>query len=335
MIKIDFKKLAESSRMDRCLIVIDVIMVWLIGVNLTWIMFDSLFAAKVVQNTLAHGFPGFVEYYRDTVHSNFILYDLVFIYIYLAEFFVRWVVAVIQDKHKRWFFYPLVHWYDLLGCIPAPAFRWLRLLRVVDIVQRLQRMGVTDVTQLAPVRLVLKISEVIVEEISDRVVINVLNGAQTELQHDSPLMHQISHQLIAPRKSQIAGWLADRVNHAAVALYDPRRDHVEGYVKQIVSNAISDEARAQVLSRIPLVGEPVKEAIEETVSDVVFSVLDTLVTDIGASNKAYIVQEFCELMIDELITTPADANDQVRDLLVEAIELVKGQVAVKRWQDTF
>ncbi len=89
---------------------------------------------------------------------------------------IRWAVAIARGTYHRWFFYPFVHWYDLLGCIPVGSFRWLRILRVVSLMFRLQKMGVVDFRDTYIGRSVIKYYRILVEEVSDRVVINVLEG---------------------------------------------------------------------------------------------------------------------------------------------------------------
>src|SRR5690606_42147929 len=51
---------------------------------------------------------------------------LLFVSVYLTEFSIRWLVAIARRTHERWFYFPFVHWYDLLGCIPVGSFRWLQ-----------------------------------------------------------------------------------------------------------------------------------------------------------------------------------------------------------------
>ncbi|MDV7396135.1 hypothetical protein RZS08_32380, partial [Arthrospira platensis SPKY1] len=119
--------------------------------------------------------------YAEQIHTNFVAYDLVFVAIFLTEFVVRWIIAVHRNTYHRWFFYPFVHWYDLLGCIPVGSFRWLRLLRVISIVYRLQKYQIIDISNLYIVRFVRKYLNVLLEELSDRIVLNVLDGVQDEI----------------------------------------------------------------------------------------------------------------------------------------------------------
>ena len=59
------------------------------------------------------------------------LYDLAFVVIFLTEFCVRWVAAVVRKTYMRWYFFPFIHWYDLIGCIPLGGARIFRFLRII------------------------------------------------------------------------------------------------------------------------------------------------------------------------------------------------------------
>ena len=77
----------------------------------------------------------FITNYAE-VHENFALYDLAFIAVFLSEFCIRWVAAIIRQTYMRWYFFPFIHWYDLIGCIPlggARIFRFLRIFSISDI----------------------------------------------------------------------------------------------------------------------------------------------------------------------------------------------------------
>src|SRR5690606_35931745 len=106
--------------------VVDFVMLGLIVLNLAWLLFDTLFTSQFIQRWLLWLAPDFTLFYRDAVHPDFVFYDLIFVAIFLTEFFLRWLVAIRRGTYHRWFFYPFVHWYDLVGCIPVGSFRWLR-----------------------------------------------------------------------------------------------------------------------------------------------------------------------------------------------------------------
>ena len=198
---------------------IDVGMILLVIANLSLILFDWIYRVEAVQSAMETYTPDFYRFYSDSIHANFFEIDLAFVSVYLTEFVIRWAAAIARQTYHRWFFYPFVHWYDLLGCIPVGSFRWLRILRVVSLMYRLQKLGVVDFRDTAVGATVIKYYRILMEEISDRVVINVLDGAQREIRSGGAMMHRIEQDVLAPRRAQLVDYVAGRIADAT------RRSH--------------------------------------------------------------------------------------------------------------
>src|SRR6056297_2996636 len=125
-------------------LVVDVTMLVLIVANLTLIIVDWGFATTFVQGQLQTFTPGVYRWYDQTIHQHFVFYDLLFVSVFVTEILVRWGLAIYRQRYHRWFFYPFVHWYDVLGCIPVGSLRSLRLLRLIAMVPKMQRIGLVD-----------------------------------------------------------------------------------------------------------------------------------------------------------------------------------------------
>src|SRR5699024_6365167 len=119
-------------------------MMVLLLVNLSLIIFDWLFLTSFVKEFLFTHANSFYHYYNENIHKNFLTIDLFFVAIFLTELLIRWGIAIRGHAYHRWFFYPFVHWYDTLGCIPIASFRFFRILRIVSIGYRLQRLSIID-----------------------------------------------------------------------------------------------------------------------------------------------------------------------------------------------
>lgn len=327
---IDFKNLRKSHQIAY--ILVDLTMVALIIFNLLWIIFDTLFSSTTFQELLGWLAPTFTTFYRDTIHPDFVAYDMIFVSIFVTELLIRWAIAIYQKTYHRWFFYPFVHWYDVLGCIPVGSFRWLRLLRVVSILYRLQKYEIIDLSNSYPFRVFKKYFNVLVEEVSDRVVVNVLDGVQDEVRTGNPVAGRIMQDVLLPQKQIIIEWLTDKINDITDTVYPPRRAQLKLYVDSIISESISQDAKVAALEKMPVVGEQIADVIENTVSEIVFSVLDRLVTDIGHEDTDILVKELADIVIDRVME-PSDAlNLAARDVMLDAIEVVKDEVKVQRWK---
>ncbi|MGB1466185.1 MAG: ion transporter, partial [Alcanivorax nanhaiticus] len=83
-IKLHPEKLRPN--LDTLGFLIDLFMITLVIANLALILFDWLFQVQPFQQLLAEQLPAFHQFYRDTVHADFLFYDLCFVAVYLTEF---------------------------------------------------------------------------------------------------------------------------------------------------------------------------------------------------------------------------------------------------------
>lgn len=328
--KVNIDNLKRSHQIT--LFVVDGVMLLLISVNLLWIVFDTLFASELIRSGLTWIAPEFTKFYGERIHPDFVSYDLVFVSIFITEFCLRWVVAIVQKTHHRWFFYPFVHWYDLIGCIPVGSFRWLRLLRIISILYRLQKYGVIDIKNSALGRFVIKYYNVVVEELSDRVVENVLSGVQDEVRGGSPVVEKILTEVLIPQKTLIANWLTVKINEICDDVYLPNQASLREYIEESLSRSIARDSKVAALEAIPVMGPRLVEVIDHTVSDVVFDVINGLMLDIGKQETDHLVTELLDGIIHKILQPSDSLNEASKQVMLDAIDIIKEQVRVQRWR---
>lgn len=327
---IDFQKLKSSHQ--TIIIALDIVMVALIVFNLSWILFDTFYASAIFRNLVASVSPEFEAFYTSKIHPDFVAYDLIFVSIFVTELLVRWAVAIYNKTYHKWFFYPFVHWYDVLGCIPIGSFRWLRLLRVISILYRLQKYEVIDLSKTYPVRFAKKYFNVLVEEVSDRVVLNVLDGVQNEIKTGNPVVEKVMREVLMPQKQVIIQWLTQKVNEITESAYPPNRAQLKSYVDDVIADSISKDLKVAALEKVPFLGGSAVDLLETTVSDVVFSVLDRLVEDVGHEDTDIIIQELADIVIDQLMQPSKELNLASREVLIQSIDVIKDEVRVQKWK---
>lgn len=193
-------------------LILDLVMLGILFLNLAWLIFDALYATDFIYSQIDAFFPALINAY-DPIHHNFLLVDLVFIGIFLSEFCFRWIVAIMRKEHLRWYFFPFLHWYDLVGLIPLGATRLFRFLRIFSILHRLHKYQIIDLNRTAIFRFFAFYYDVFVEELSDRIVVKVLSDAQKDIAAGSPLVDEITEQVLAPRRPVITQWMAGVINH--------------------------------------------------------------------------------------------------------------------------
>lgn len=331
MLKINTDNLRKSHQLIW--FTIDFAMLGLLMINLALLIFDALYGLEIVQNGLGSISPAINEFYRP-IHNNFIAYDLIFVAIFLTEFVVRWGYAIKADVYDRWYFYPFIHWYDIIGCIPVGSFRFLRVLRVISIIYRLHQYKVIDVTQTGVFKFVNFYYEAFLEELSDRIVIKVLSGAQDEVQRGSPLFERIQHDILYPRRAMLTDWISQRVAEAAQEGYVPNRGALRSYLENRVDNALKQNLELSRLKYLPVVGPTIQETLEECVGDIVAHVIHQILEDLALSSN----HAFIEDIVNVFLPSPNDTEDEVQNdaliaLITEILEAVKTQVRVKHWRE--
>lgn len=324
---------------------IDLIMLALLFLNLALIIFDSIYSFEGVQNLLAEQAPGLQASYHP-VHQNFIVYDLMFVAVFLTEFLVRWVHSVHRKLYARWYFYPFIHWYDLIGCIPVAGFRFLRVLRVISIVYRLHRYGIIDFTQTRLFRFLAFYYEAFMEELSDRIVLKVLTGMQEEVRHGSPLIERIQYDILQPRRELLTDWVSARVATAARDGYLPNRGAMRNYLESRVNQAIRQNPELSRLRFLPIFGSTVQGTLEESISDIVANVVHQVMEDLASSRNHEFIADLVDIVLPgggrPAAGTPGDMtrkttgqqdNEALINVTLEVIDAIKTQVRHKRWRE--
>lgn len=329
-IRVEPRRLGPN--LDTVGFLVDMAMILLVIINLSWIFFDWLFAREWFSTWLEQQAPEFHLAYASTLHENFFYYDLMFVAVYLAEFMVRWIVEAARGTYHRWWFFPVLRWYDLIGCIPIGGFRWLRLLRVFSLLYRLQRMGVIDLSDTAAGRFLRKYYAVLVEEVSDRVVINVLEGIQREIREDNPLTHDIERKVLAPRREPLVDYLAERLISVAGETQRNYREPLGAYLASVTDKALRRTPSGRRLAAVPGAGPRTMALLRDTVKELGVALSDQLVEDLeNPANRSTVDQ-----LLDDLLRRLGGEREQldglVRDTLLEVLDEVKAHVAIQRWK---
>lgn len=326
-------RLSSWKRSELLVFTVDLVMLGLILVNLAFILFDGLFSIGQVQDAIARFIPGLYRSYLPT-HEHFALYDSWFVAVFIAELLIRWAIAALRKTYHKWWFYPFIHWYDTLGCIPVGSFRFLRVLRIVSILYRLQRNRLIDLTKTYLFRQGRKYYRVLVEEVSDRVVLNVLQGMKDEVRKGSPVVDKIAREVILPRRQELVLWLSDRVQAAVAEHYGSYRADVKAYVDERIERAVAENREISTLEAIPLIGTSIRNTLEKAIADIVFRVLDGVVHDLSDEQSRVLIDELSGVALDAMLFRESDGVLQgtIRQMVTESIDRVADEVSVQQWK---
>lgn len=333
--KIDYDKLSKSHTSG--LLFLDLFMILLILFNLGWIIFEYSFTIESFRTFLTWAAPVFSEWYGREIHPNFFYYDLIFVAIFVLELSVRWTIAIFRKTYAKWFFYPFVHWYDVLGCIPLSSFRALRLLRVFSMFYRLNRLGIIDMRSTYIFKQLDKYLGILTEEISDRVVVNVLSGVQDEVKKGTPIADKIVREVLLPKQHIISTWMAKRIGVITINIFE-KNEHV---FRKIIDDALSKSIRNNKdiarLKLIPGAGALITNVLNESVSDITFnSIKESIYQFSNPENNASMINDASRMILETLIESH-EGDDHSLDELVsnitsDVIEVIKDEVKVQQWK---
>jgi hypothetical protein len=310
---------------------VDLLMLALLIINLIWLLFDGLFGTQAFKSILASMSPDLVSGYAP-IHDNFVLYDLAFVVIFLTEFCVRWAAAVVRKTYVRWYFFPFIHWYDLIGCIPLGGARIFRFLRIFSIFYRLQKYQIIDLRNTAVYRFILFYYEVFVEELSDRIVVKVLTDAQKDIAAGSPLIEDISQQVIATRLPILTQWLSSIMVHIGESIeHNEHGESVRSHVQKSVGKAVRGNSQVSTLKLVPVLGSTIEKTLEQSVTDIVTQSIINLLKDITPEK----IDDFVEHGLGRFSSEDHMLDQEVLTIVNECLELVKQHVSQQRWKDSF
>lgn len=322
---------AISRLSERLLVVWDVAIVVLVVINLALLLFDSLYLIPPLNAAFEAVAPGLHAAYDESIRANFFEIDLCFVAIFLLDVLLGWIIAVAQRRYARWFFYPFVHWYDVLGCIPLGGFRWLRILRVVSLLIRLQRLGVIDVNRWAIYRFYRTYYGVMMEELSDRVALKLLSDIQSEVRQSENFTQRVSQEVIQPRKEALVEEVAARIERTVDKSYAENHQQIHRYVAALIGRTLEENAELRRLRRLPM-GDALAEGLERSLTDIASRVVHETIDGLRSPQFHVLLSDMVGSGIDAWLRVDDTADKVTQQVLIDMLELLKDQVAVQRWK---
>jgi hypothetical protein len=316
---------------------VDIVMLVLIVANLFLILIDWGFESVLVQQQLQAWAPSLYRWYDQTIHHHFFFYDLAFVAVFVAEILVRWGLAIYRQRYHRWFFYPFVHWYDVLGCIPVSSLRSLRLLRVIAMVPKMQRIGLFDLRDTYLYRKFEKYRDIVLEEISDRVTVRIIEGLQTEIRGSQPVTERIAEEVIAPQREALIQALTHRLQEATAVAYGSHQADFHDYLDEVIADAVDNNREISTIASLPGVGRPVATLLERAISDIVFSVIDRMVADLASLDNDRAITEVAAISTDALLSPKYDErlNRLARSVVLQSLDVIKDHVQIREWKEEY
>lgn len=323
---------AGSRRRERLYLVWDIAIVVLVSANLLLLLVDSLFLLPPLNAGLEALAPSLHQAYGSAIHQRFMTIDLVFVSIFLLDVLAGWAVAIAERRYARWFFYPFVHWYDVLGCIPISGFRILRVLRLISLLIRLQRLGAIDIRRWGLYAFFERYYRVLMEELSDRVATRLLSSLQEEVRRSDDFTKRLSEKVIQPRKEALVDEIAKRLETTVDKSYAENHQEVHRYVATLVTRTLEENQELARLRRLPM-GEQMAQAMERSLSDVASRVVHEVIDGLRSPRFKSLIGDLAGSGIDAWLYVDQRTDRVTEQVLIETLEMLKDEIAVQRWRD--
>ncbi|MBH2002030.1 MAG: preprotein translocase subunit SecA [Moraxellaceae bacterium] len=323
-----------NSKFFKLFLVYDIFMVFIIVFNLFCLGMNFFLMSNIGTwffNTIH--LSNVLEFYRSYLHPWVITTEAWFIIFLITELVVRWTIAIVNKHHTRWWFFPFIHWYEILAIIPH--LRFLRLFRAGIIAYRLHELGYKVVPDNVRIKAAFYYS-VIMEELSDRVVISVIDGVRQELETSSS-HKKIIHDLVDHHRQLFTVALSSLLQESLAKTLQEQQPMITKKVGIIVNQAIEDTPElTQLLRLIPLVGGRIEQQIQTIGQRLGENISIGLIEPFTAGsahnpneNYQLIAEKVSELNIDNQYL-----EELVESVVFESLAAIRKQVKIKQWQQT-
>ncbi|RLE19227.1 MAG: hypothetical protein DRJ65_20480, partial [Acidobacteria bacterium] len=234
--------------------------------------------------------------------------------------------ALKRKTHAQWFFFPIFNWYDVLGLIPMQAFRPFRLLRAVSMYMRLRRSELSSVGKDFATRTVEYISNIITEEVSDRVAIRILDDYAEEISDGTHL--RIIEATMAPRREEIEEVLAEHVR-----LLMTNEDTLLSFGDLLRLNLEQAVESSSSLHAVPLPNAILKPVVRVVGEIILNTTLETIQATLDSEEGAESLRELSASIVDSVLRSPVlgETTTLVEEITLHVIEHMKETVSVKKW----
>jgi len=284
----------------------------------------ALFDQKIEPRLAVNYFRGFDL--DGHLVDHFWKIDLPFLILFWIEFVARWTLAIRRRTYARWYFYPIFYWYDLLSLIPVTALRPLRLLRVVSIYMRLRQSDLSRVGRDFLSRGVAYISNIITEEVSDRVAVRILDEYREEIVDGTHV--RIARATVEPRRAEIERVLVSQIR--AILTDEDTIERFRQLLRLNLANAVEESESLRSLPLPHVVVKPVVSTVGEVILD---TTLETISTTLDSVDGQEAVEALADSILEALFYGPAlvELESLAKDISLQVIDHMKEVVVVKKW----
>lgn len=331
------KMSVTPAQPSRWQLLYDGLMLVAIVVDLLVMGLDALLMSAFMQQVADWlSLQGLLSTYQQAVHPALKVAAGFFTVFLVVELLVRWGLAIVQKRYYRWFFFPFVHWYEVLGC--APQLRALRLLRAGVIGYRLHQLGY-QVLPASWVKTLRFYYGVVMEEISDRVILTAIDNIRSEIKlTDGHLVHDI----IDKHRAEVHAVVMELLHHEITPLLKPTADApprfakpLAHHVSEAMMQALNQTPELQrILRMIPIAGGMIEAQMHSIGQHLAENLTMTLSERL--TQPAELEQVYHQIAhgIAQVNTTHPALEALVSSVIDESLTALANQVKIQQWKQS-
>lgn len=333
VIKSSFHFMKEGSWGWKVALVYDFFMMGLIIFNLFCLSMNAFLMSDYAEWLFSFiQLPHALLFYESKLHHWVKATEGWFTSFLVFELAVRWLIAIGFKHHQRWWFFPFIHWYEIISILPT--FRFLRLGRAFAIAYNLHSHGYKVIPHnwyqhgLFYYRLLM-------EELTRRIALTTINAIKHELKTSTTHKKYIE-DLINHHRDMLAVALADVLQDALGKELQAQRYHIAYNVGLVVNKAIEDTPElSQMLRLIPIVGGRIEQQIQSIGQRLGENISQGLIEPFTQSSH-HADNETYRLIAEKISKISIEKNPHIDQLIestiFESLEALREQVKLKQWQ---
>ena len=194
-------------------------------------------------------------------------------------------------------------------------------------------MRIVDLQRIYFVKKVIKLANVIIEEVSDRVVLNVLRGVRNDFQEGRPISKAIMSDVVEPQKDKVIDLFFTKFADVSTGTYNEYKDDLKEYIQQKARNAVKNNRELAKLTAMPVIGTSIRGIIEKSVANTAYETISGVIADIASEKGAEVLKNITSKIADMVFKDMEEQlGEIVKNVVVSSLDLIEKETNVKQWR---
>jgi hypothetical protein len=247
-----------------------------------------------------------------------------FLLFYVLDLIAEWILYIRTNKGKAWYYFAIDRWYDILGSLPVLSMRWLRLGRIYMILENEKKSNITENPLFRTDKDYLTYLE---KELSAKIMLNALNIIQKEISQGIPLIDKLQEEIIEPQREKLIELTREQLSAIVNQLIKNFDQQFKHYVDEKVKIAVQNSQEMKNLSKIPMVGNPLKDSMQKIISEIVHQLIIEVFEDLQKKEHSSRINEIISGFYDSFISQKSLLNnDLITQSVNHSIEIIKTHI---------